>query len=159
MPHYVKCPRCDLNYIDEEKQEYCDICLAEMKGVRLQFEDLDFDESQDDEMEVCPVCGENMMRAGEEMCEDCRKKQQYNEEEEVDPEKDEEWTKYLEEDPEPLVDVPEDAFAEEFEDEEEEISEESVEPEEEDLDYVSLDEAYAMQDGDDEDDEEEDDDF
>ena len=32
MVRYVKCPRCELNYIDEEKQEYCDVCIAEIKG-------------------------------------------------------------------------------------------------------------------------------
>ena len=41
MVRYVKCPRCELNYIDEEKQEYCDVCLAELHGDKLQFADLD----------------------------------------------------------------------------------------------------------------------
>ena len=34
MVRYIKCPRCELNYIDSEKQEYCDVCLKEMKGIR-----------------------------------------------------------------------------------------------------------------------------
>ena len=33
MVRYIKCPRCELNYIDAEKQEYCDVCLKEMKGI------------------------------------------------------------------------------------------------------------------------------
>ena len=30
MPKYVKCPRCDLNYM-LEGEEYCDVCKAELK--------------------------------------------------------------------------------------------------------------------------------
>ena len=47
MVKYIKCPRCELNYIDSEKQEYCDVCIAELKGKKLQFADLeeeDFEE-------------------------------------------------------------------------------------------------------------------
>ena len=44
MIKYVKCPRCELNYIDPEKQEYCDVCIAEMKGNKLQFADFDDDD-------------------------------------------------------------------------------------------------------------------
>ena len=51
MIKYIKCPRCELNYIDSEKQEYCDVCLAEMKGNKLQFADLDEDEILEQEME------------------------------------------------------------------------------------------------------------
>ncbi|MCD8373096.1 MAG: hypothetical protein LUD27_07345 [Clostridia bacterium] len=49
MVKYIKCPRCELNYIDSEKQEYCDVCIAEMKGNRLQFADLD---DYDDELDT-----------------------------------------------------------------------------------------------------------
>ena len=31
MVKYKKCPRCELNYIEEDK-DYCDVCLAEMQG-------------------------------------------------------------------------------------------------------------------------------
>ena len=44
MVKYIKCPRCDLNYIDPDKQEYCDVCLAEMQGEKLKFADLEEDE-------------------------------------------------------------------------------------------------------------------
>ena len=37
MVKYIKCPRCDLNYIDSEKQEYCDVCIAELKGKLGEF--------------------------------------------------------------------------------------------------------------------------
>lgn len=99
MIRYIKCPRCELNYIDADKQEYCDVCIAEMKGNKLEFADLD-DEELEEELEteateICPVCGINRMRAGETMCDACKQKDEYEEEPEVDPEQDEEWKNYL----------------------------------------------------------------
>ena len=128
MVKYVKCPRCELNYIDEEKQEYCDVCIAEMKGTKLQFADLDEEdyEEADAELElteICPVCGINRMRLGEKMCEACKGQQEYEEEEEVDIETDEEWKNYLEEDDDGDLTVDEDL--------QEEIEEEFAEQEEE----------------------------
>ena len=103
MVRYKKCPRCELNYIDTEKQEFCDVCIAEIKGNKLQFADLDEEEyealdAELEQEELCPVCGVNMMRAGDKMCEACRAKEEYDDEEEVDLDKDEEWKNYLEED-------------------------------------------------------------
>ena len=103
MVRYEKCPRCELNYIDTEKQEYCDVCIAEIKGNKLQFADLDEEEyealdAELEQEELCPVCGVNMMRAGDKLCEACRAKEEYEDEEEVDLDKDEEWKNYLEED-------------------------------------------------------------
>ena len=60
MVRYVKCPRCELNYIDADKQEYCDICLAELKGGR--FDCVELADEEEEDMELCPICGENMMR-------------------------------------------------------------------------------------------------
>ena len=58
MIKYIKCPRCELNYIDPEKQEYCDVCIAEMKGNKLQFADIDDDDYDEnaEKTEICPVC-------------------------------------------------------------------------------------------------------
>jgi RecJ-like exonuclease len=130
MVRYVKCPRCELNYIDEEKQEYCDVCLAEMKGNKLQFADLDEEEYEEVdaelEQELCPVCGVNALRPGEKMCETCKSKQEFEEDEEVDIENDEEWKNYLEEDDGDLtVDAElQEEIEEEFAEEEEEFSDE-----------------------------------
>ena len=52
MVKYVKCPRCELNYIDSEKQEYCDVCIAEMKGSKLQFADLDVEDYEELDAEL-----------------------------------------------------------------------------------------------------------
>ena len=135
MAHYVKCPRCELNYIDADQQEYCDVCLREMKGILS-----DADEADEDEipMEVCPICGENMMRVGEKMCDECKKKAEL-ESEEPDPDEDDEWREYLDDDTDAELDsemgAMDEAFGEELGEldaEEEEFQDESEEPEDSD---------------------------
>jgi hypothetical protein len=102
MVRYIKCPRCELNYIDGDTQEYCDVCIAEMKGSKLKFADLD-DEELEEELEaeteeLCPICGVNYIKYGEKMCESCRKNSEYEEEENADPDQDDEWKNYLDDD-------------------------------------------------------------
>ena len=163
MVRYIKCPRCDLNYIDGEKQAYCDVCLKEMKGIRTDADELEEEEESELPTELCPVCGENMMRAGDKMCEECRKKAEI-EEEEPDPEEDTEWRNYLDDDMDDsdaeleLDESLEEEFAEDIDDLEEEEEFENVE--EEDLEYVTGDENNTLAgDDDDDDDEKDDDDF
>ncbi|MBQ7369939.1 MAG: hypothetical protein IJW58_03090, partial [Clostridia bacterium] len=72
MANYILCPRCELNFIDADEQEYCEVCLKELSGAKS-FVDT-FDEEESEEMELCPVCGENYMRFGEKMCENCKQK-------------------------------------------------------------------------------------
>ncbi len=173
MVKYIKCPRCELNYIDSEKQEYCDVCIAEMKGKKLQFADLDEEDFEEldaelDSDELCPVCGVNRIRPGEKMCESCKQQQEY-EDDDVDMENDEEWKNYLEEDDgdltvdEDLQEEIEEEFADDGEDEEY-----NDEPddfyESEDVDSLSdlEDDEYDDEDEDDEDyddEDDEDDDF
>lgn len=154
MVRYVKCPRCELNYIDSEKQEYCDVCLKEMKGLRTDADEIEEEEAAELPTELCPICGENMMRAGESMCEECRKKAEMDEAPE-DEEDDDEWREYIDDDEEEdLGDVGE--IDEEFDDD---LEEEEVAEEEEDLEYVTGDEIYMLGGDDDEDDEDGEDDF
>ena len=162
MADYIKCPRCDLNYIDREKQDYCDICLNEMRGLKLDTDELD--ETEDGELatELCPVCGENMMRIGDKMCEECRAKSDIDEE--PDPEEDTAWRNYLDDDMDDTdAELELDESLEgEFDDDMDEIEEEEYEEtEEEDLEYVTGDEIYTLSgdDDDDEDDMQDDDDF
>lgn len=127
MVRYIKCPRCELNYINADTQEYCDVCIAEIKGNKLQFADLEEederDEILDEEMtELCPICGVNHVRVGENMCESCRGKAET--EEEVDPEEDEEWKNYLEDDDDDLT-LDDEELEEELKEELEEEDEES----------------------------------
>lgn len=161
MVRYIKCPRCELNYIDAEKQEYCDVCLKELKGIPTDLDEIE--EVEEVATELCPICGENMMRAGEKMCDECRRKTDY-ETEEPDPEDDDdEWRNYLDDDADDELDSEigeiDESFEGEFDEEELEEEEEEFEDEEEDLEYVTGDEIYTLTDDDDEDEEDFGDDF
>ena len=158
---YVKCPRCDLNYIDPEKQEYCDVCLAELQGAKLKFADLD--DEEEEKTELCPVCGVNYMRFGEKMCDECKKNSEYEADADIDPDKDEEWRNYLDEDAdtieeEPPIDIGED-FDDDFEDDEFEDDEYRGEDEDDDLDLPDGDIDYDEEDEDEDDEDDEDNDF
>lgn len=167
MVKYVKCPRCELNYIDEEKQEYCDVCLAELKGNKLKFADLDDDDYEEleadaEQTEICPVCGINHIRYGEKMCEACKKESEYEEEEEVDIDKDEEWKNYLDEEEDGDLTIDDETLEEELEaemDEEEEEADESDDFFDDDPLSDFDDEDFDDEDEDDEDDEDDDEDF
>ena len=80
MARYVICPRCELNFIDADEQEYCDVCIKELSGERTFADGFDAEDTME-ETELCPVCGENYMALGEKMCEECKKKSQYEDEE------------------------------------------------------------------------------
>ena len=80
MARYIICPRCELNFIDADEQEFCEVCLKELSGEKTFSDGLDAEESIE-ETELCPVCGENYMVLGEKMCEECKKKQSAYEEE------------------------------------------------------------------------------
>ena len=68
--HYIKCPRCDFNWIPDTEQ-YCDICKKELHmstNVSLIGDEVDEDES----LVLCPFCKVNYIEEGEEMCMQCR---------------------------------------------------------------------------------------
>ena len=159
MVRYMKCPRCELNYIDAEKQEYCDVCLKEMKGIRTDADELEEEEAAELPTELCPICGENMMRAGDKMCEECRRRSEIEDEGDSE-EDDDEWREYLDDDTDGMDDEIGDigeSFDEEVE--EEEPEEEYNEDDEEDLEYVTGDEIYTLTDDEDDDEDSEDEDF
>ncbi len=58
---FIKCPRCELNYIREEEL-YCPVCKREMKG-----------EALDDPFELCSICNENPVMPGKDVCYMCYK--------------------------------------------------------------------------------------
>lgn len=159
MVRYAKCPRCELNYIDIEKQQFCEICVKEMKGVE---DDMFFSEEDEDELkELCPQCGENMMRAGETMCEQCKKRLEYADEEDIgtDIDTDEKWRDYLDDEPEETDDLGlKEEFGAEFDEDEEDEEDEMYEGEDEDLEYVTGEDIDKYAAGDDDDDEEDEDD-
>lgn len=94
---YIKCPRCELNYI-HKSQDYCDVCKAELKmGPQLVFA---VEEDDDEEpLELCPICKLTYIREGEEMCAKCREELEFKTGE-IDIEADEEWKNYLDDDAE-----------------------------------------------------------
>lgn len=152
MARYVICPRCELNFIDADEQEYCEVCLKELSGEKTFSDDFEAEEAIE-ETELCPVCGENYMAFGEKMCEECKKKSEYEEEnlEEDEDKEDASWRSYLDDDDEDLdLGIPDSEFEDELDEEEEEEEEET---EVDDFEYVSADDYY-----DDDDDEEDDDD-
>ena len=115
---YVKCPRCDLNYISEE-QEYCDVCKAELKkGPKLLFANDDEEEIDPEATELCPICKQNYIRANEEMCKACRDEAGARRDDEMDVDKDESWKEFLDDDKDDYIeDVSFEAFAGEEEEE------------------------------------------
>ena len=58
---FVKCPRCELNYIQEGEQ-FCSVCKREIKG-----------EVKDDPFELCSICNENPALPGKDVCRFCLK--------------------------------------------------------------------------------------
>lgn len=67
MGKYIKCPRCELNYILEE-DDYCPVCKAEMK-----IEGYTLLEEEEEEL-LCPVCKLNFLEDGEKVCGECKRK-------------------------------------------------------------------------------------
>ena len=167
MVRYIKCPRCELNYIDAEKQEYCDVCIAEIKGNKLQFADLDDEdyeelEADSEQTELCPIFGVNKIRYGEKMCEACKSEEEYEEEEEVDIEKDEEWKNYIDDEDDGDLTIDDETLQEELDAEfgDDEIEEESADDDDFfDDDVDSLSDLEDDEYDDDDDDEDDDDDF
>ncbi len=94
MAKYVKCPRCDLNYI-LEGEDYCAVCKAELKiGPSLLYGD----EDDLEEEKLCPHCKSVNIPISEEYCENCKDSLMYEPESSLDPDSDEKWRDYLDED-------------------------------------------------------------
>ena len=149
MARYIICPRCELNFIDADSQEYCDVCLKELSGAKTFADDFEEVEAME-ETELCPICGENYMKFGEDMCEICKRKSAYEDDimDDDEDKEDDTWRSYLDDEDEELEDlgIPDS----EFDDEEEEEEEEEVENYEDDFEYVSA-EDYDPDDDDDDD--------
>ncbi len=60
---YKKCPRCELNYIKDTEQ-YCKVCLVDMG--KLAGDHILDDDILDEDLRLCPECGENYLEEGEE---------------------------------------------------------------------------------------------
>ena len=60
----IKCPRCELNYI-QESEKYCKVCLRELRG-----------EQAREEMELCSICNAAPALPGKDVCLSCLKEMQ-----------------------------------------------------------------------------------
>ena len=74
---FVLCPRCELNYIEEE-EEYCKICKAEM-GLIDPSEVFMPEDEEVGENNLCPLCKINYVEEGEEMCVVCKREKEEKE--------------------------------------------------------------------------------
>ncbi len=158
---YIKCPRCELNYI-LKKDKICSVCKAEMSANKEELLD-EFD------LEICPVCKTNYIQPEETMCSNCLTEHTL---EEIEPVSDErEWNTYVNQDETEfthadeeigelaIIDIDEEEVLDEdleIEPEEEEEEEELVD---EDLEDDDFDEDDFDEDEDKEEDDDEDDDF
>ena len=138
---YVKCPRCDMNYM-QKSQNYCDVCRAELKlDASLPYL---YDDEDEEFLEPCPVCKVNFIGYEEDMCQQCRDEQAYVKDITDDVDKDEEWRSYLDDDKENIISEEEAqllslsklAEEEEEEEEEEEFSEDETFPLKDDFDVI-----------------------
>ena len=69
-PRYIKCPRCELNYM-LSTQDYCDVCKLEMKAGYQDEADLD-DVLLEEEGAICPICKVNYISDDSKgMCDTC----------------------------------------------------------------------------------------
>ncbi len=153
MANYIICPRCELNFIDADEREYCEVCEKELAG-ETSFGD-EFDDETNEEMELCPLCGDVYMKVGQKMCDDCARKSEYEKdigEEDVEKE-DDSWRAYLDDDDTEDLGIPMDDI--DFDDEEEMEEDEEETSKEDEWEEVSADD--YDEDLDDEDDEDDDD--
>ena len=162
---YKKCPRCELNYILVE-EELCQVCKTELKLAPSE---------EDDDMELCTLCGKNLITVDQVMCDECARKRNIDdvvdeladdEDEESGKETVSEWDQRTEDDLGGIVGATDDVEVVSFsdlEDEEEdddyEDDEDSVDHFEDDFDLDDIDDYEDDEEDDDYEDEDEDDDF
>ncbi len=171
---YIKCPRCELNYI-KSTDRYCPVCMAELKLAGEVFEHFE----DEDELDLCPICGQNFISPDQKCCEECAKgkEEDFEEDDELisKPDDDEEKAESWENDTEnvqdddvelvPLSELSEEDFDDDDEESEEEASDKaSYSDEEDDLDLDNLDDLDDLDEDEDdeedfEDDDEDDEDF
>ena len=92
-PTYVRCPRCELNYI-KKGQKQCSVCTAELNSRKDDF-------NIDSELEICPICKANYISGDESMCSVCMSERDLSDENLEALSKDE-WNEYVNEDEDEL---------------------------------------------------------
>ncbi|MFI3166097.1 MAG: zinc ribbon domain-containing protein [Bacillota bacterium] len=152
MDRYIKCPRCEVNYI-LESAKFCDVCKAELKIAP------DIYSEEEEDMVLCPVCGKHFIFPDEVKCSYCKGEvQEELDHIEIEEEKDEEWRSFLDPEPEADEELPDGMQMLAFDDViEEEEAEADDEESFEDTYAYDYDDNFEEEDDDDDYDEEEDD--
>lgn len=83
MSEYIRCPRCELNFI-KKKDKLCSVCKAELNA-EPNLDDMD--------LEICPICKTNYIRPDEIMCKQCIKERSL--EDVIVSHDDDDWDSYL----------------------------------------------------------------
>ena len=152
MARYIICPRCELNFIDADEREYCEVCEKELSGDTSYVEALEEEAAED--MELCPLCGEVYVKLGEKMCEECARKSEYEDEVDVEDadKEDDTWRSYLDDDDTEDLGITVDDADFDIEEEEEEAQESYADEEWEEVSADDYDESLDDDDDDDDDD-------
>ena len=87
---YVRCPRCELNYI-LKKDKYCEVCKQELKLTKAK-EPEEFEE----DLELCPICKINYLQEDEVMCPSCAKEKEMENGLYTDNDQDSDWEEFIE---------------------------------------------------------------
>ena len=152
MARYIICPRCELNFIDADEREYCEVCEKELSGDTSYVEALEEEAAED--MELCPLCGEVYVKLGEKMCEECARKSEYEDEVDVEDadKEDDTWRSYLDDDDTEDLGITVDDVDFDVEEEEEDEQETYADEEWEEVSADDYDESLDDDDDDDDDD-------
>ena len=71
---YIKCPRCDLNFI-QKREKHCAVCKQEMQALATNYTE------GADNMGLCPICKVNYITDEEKYCDTCVSETELSEEE------------------------------------------------------------------------------
>ena len=41
MARYILCPRCELNFIDADERDFCEVCVKELSGEKTITDDFE----------------------------------------------------------------------------------------------------------------------
>lgn len=97
---YVRCPRCELNYI-KKKDKLCKVCQQELDNQVSK----NISDEEARELGLCPICKTNYLMEEETICPECEKEKEAQEQMEIvnnsdsfDTEDDDGWRAYVEND-------------------------------------------------------------
>ena len=97
---YVRCPRCELNYI-KKKDKLCKVCQQELENQVSK----NISDEEAKEMGLCPICKTNYLMEDETICPDCANEKELQEQMEnmttgsdYDTDDDDSWRAYVEND-------------------------------------------------------------